>query len=238
VKVSGLLALLRSRLSDTVGDGSDRLWGDSELIDDYAQNARTRLFGITRGLIVDSTTAADASGVPLCSIPVIAGTALYPVSGKIIQTTRFRLASQTQNLPPLTVAELDRWNSQWQNLPAGNPVAYCTDWQTGSVLLVPAPAADDTANLTNARYPLADLTFRAPDDDLGFREEYHIDLIPGILAKAFSKGAGYIPDVYKPELAAMHEAQFLARAAEIKTETYRRNKGQHTNRVHRGFSSK
>lgn len=236
--VRDLLAKTRSRLSDTVGPNEDRLWTDEELIDDYANKVRTDLFTIASGLVIDSTTASDSDGLPLCSLPVVAGTALYQMSERIIKTTRLQLASQHRPLPQMTMAELDAWNANWGQLNPGPPQAYVTDYQTDYYLLVPTPITNDTAALTNSRFPLSPLTHRSLTDTLGFRAEYHVDLIPGILALAFSKGAGIIADVYKPELAAMYEAQFRKRADEIKVEVFRRNKGPQSNRVHRAFTSK
>jgi hypothetical protein len=83
-----LLERVRRRLRDTVGTDDEQLFEDKELIDDYANAARDRLFLICRNLIVDSTTADDGglpTALPVCRIPVVAGTAAYALSPKIIE---------------------------------------------------------------------------------------------------------------------------------------------------------
>lgn len=196
------------------------------------------LFRIAGGLVIDSTTAADPAGLPLCTFPIVSGTALYQVSDKILETRRLQLASQNIPLTQLTVKQADVWDANWLQRQPGPPQVYITDYQTGYYLMVPTPDANDTANLTNSLLPLVPLSFRNKGAILPFREEYHKDLIPGILSLAFQKGAGIIPDTYKPDLAAFYEAQFQRRADEIKTEIARRNRGTHTNRIVRGMSAK
>ena len=229
MKVSDLLTMLRSRLRDSVGADSNRYWSDYELIDDYSNVARTRLFSIVRSLLVDSTTAADSQGLPLSEITIVKDTADYAMSPKIIETTRFQLASQSRPIPGVTQCELDQSVSNWRNMTSGVPYCYVTDYETDKIFLVPPPNVNDVANLTNRIYPLAPLTATQLSDTLGFRENYHDVLIPGILFIAFDKKD---PETMRLDLVAKYDGQFLDRANDIKLEMYRQQHRGHTNRCY------
>jgi hypothetical protein len=230
-----LLAKVWKRLDQVTDvDSTSDYWTAEELIDDYANEARTDLFRIVKWFQIDSTTALDGTnGAPLATIPIVANTALYHVSSKILQTTRFQLASMFVPLSPMTQSQLDAQVTNWRKLPVGTPFAYCTDYQTDCILLVPPPIANDTASLTNSIYPLTDLSASIPDAPLGFRSEYHKDLIPKILSLALSKRD---IEVNNPDLAGEFEAKFVKRADEIALEMYRRTYGQHTNRCSAAYT--
>ena len=232
-----LLTTVRNRLNDAVKGSSAPYWSDTELIDDYANKARNRLFLIVRRFTIDSSTASDSEIVPLplCALPVVAGTSTYALSQKILGITRLSLASQNKQLKPIVASELDDECPGWQSLPAGVPWAYCPDLQSDSVVFIPAPIADDTANLTVYRMPLARLAKSTPSGSLGFREEYHDDLIPWIQYLAFSKQDS---EVYNPQLAETHRKVFIDRAEEIKMEIYRRVTPAHGTSMRRGCSTR
>ena len=231
-----LLAKVRSRLDDAVGSGSSLLWSDSEIIDDYANPVRDRMFLAVRSMITDSSTVADASTtpVPLCQITLAQNVAKYATSSKIIRVKRIKLASQPEPLDVLTVATLDVVCPGWQSLPAGTPWACCFDLDTDAVTFVPAPVAADTAKLTVYRFPLTPISL-ANTNDLGFRAEYQNDLIPGILAMAFSKED---TEAKNPQLAAMEDARFERRMEAIKEELVKRTATTRTNAPRRAFLSK
>lgn len=226
-----LLTAVRAQLRDAASN--DAYWTDDELIR-YGNAARDRMFLIVRKLMIDSTTATDAGGVPLCRIPLEAGTAKYALSKKILGITRLKLATQAQPLPPSTADELDR-SYDWQSLPVGDPWTYCIDLESDSITFVPAPKANDTASLTVYRYPLARLTIDDMDADLGFREEYHEDLIPWMLNLAFRKQDS---EVYNPNLAEEYKQTFLNRASEIKLEMHRHVTKPKGNRMQRAFGAR
>lgn len=232
--VQEILKKIRVRLFDDVGD-KHQYWKDSELVEDYLEEARTDLFRIVRGFLIDSSTPTDAQQLPLARINVVAGTGLYAVSPKIIETTRLQLASMTAPIQGMTMEQLDKLVYNWQGLNQNLPFAYCTDYATDSILFVPVPLNNDTANLTNRIYPLGKLSSDIPGMSLGFREEYHKDLIPAVLAKAYAKNDS---ETYRADLIAKYEAQFEKRADEIKIEMYRRSNGPHSNRCNRAYTSK
>lgn len=226
-----LLTAVRSQLRDAAGN--DAFWTDDDLIR-YGNAARDRLFLIVRKFIIDSTTAIDAASVPLCRIPLEAGTATYSLSKKILGITRLKLSSQAQPLSPSTVDELDR-SYDWQALPVGDPWTYCIDLESDSITFVPAPKVTDTASLTVYRYPLAKLTLDDTEADLGFREEYHEDLIPWMMNLAFRKQDS---EVYNPNLAEEYRRTFLDRASEIKLEMHRHSSKPKGNRMQRAFGAR
>lgn len=228
---SELLQRVRSRLNDLVGDSSSRLWSDAEIIDDYANLVRDRLFRDCPGLLIDSATATDAAELPLCQIPIVANTATYAISPKILRVARLKLASQTTLLTPIAVADLDMFYPGWEDADAGEPWGYCLDYSTDKVRFIPTPNANDTARLTVHRFPLTAISL-SNDNDLGFRAEYQNDLIPGILAQAFSKEDAV---AVRPELAAMEESRFAIRLAEIRYELLKRTETIRTNRPLKAF---
>ncbi len=230
-----LLAKVRARLDDKVdGGNSSYLWSDQEIIDDYANPTREQMFLYCRSLLTDSTTAADLASLPLCRIPLLAGKATYAMSAKILRVLRLKLSSQQQPLTRIAAADLDSVCPGWEEEPPGNPWGYCPDLDTDCVTFIPAPAADDTARLTVYRFPLADISLDS-DDELGFRSEYHDDLISGILALAFSKKD---TGCDRPDLVVMEEKRFASRLEDIKIELLRRNGTTHTNPVQKAFRTR
>jgi hypothetical protein len=228
-----LLAKVRARLDDTL---EPYLWRDEEIIDDYANPVCRRLFLFCRKMVIDSTTIADlaATPVPLCKLSLVKDTAKYALSPEIIRVVRLKLASQQEPLTLISAAELDSLCPGWQDEPAGKPWGYCLDMDTDCVTFIPAPDADDIARLTVYRLPLEPISLDS-EESLGFREEYHNDLIPGILAMAFSKKDS---GTDRPDLAVLEEKRFAGRLDDIKEELQRKTATPHTNRVLRAFSSR
>lgn len=235
MNVRQLLQRVRSRLRDDVGSNADRLWTDEDLIDDYANEARFKLFTRTRRLIVDSSTATDAASLPLCSIPVVAGTASYAISPKILKITHLSLSTQTGPLVMKMADELDATYPNWQNSDAGEPWAYCPDADTDKIVLYPKPIANATASLRVYRLPLTALSITNPNADLDFKEQYHADLIYGIQELAFLKQDA---ETNSPVLSATYGEKFQARCEEIKRDLLRRTAGGYTNRPRKAFMTK
>lgn len=231
-----LITEVRNRLDAAAGaSNGTSFFTDAELVR-YANAARDRLFIITRKLVIDSTTATDAETVPLplCSIPLVAGTAKYALSKKILAITRLKISTQHQPISPSTVEELD-CSYDWQALPAGDPWTYCIDLNSGSITFVPTPKVDCTAALTVFRMPLARLSATLKSADLDFKEEYHEDLIPWILHLAFRKQDS---EIYNAGLAEEYRRTFLDRAAEIKLELHRAVTKPHGNRMRYAFGAR
>lgn len=231
-----LLRRVRARLRDDVGSSADRLWSDYDLIDDYANEARLKMFRLTRRMIVDSTTATDsaATPLPLCSIAIVANTAGYAVSPKILKISRIALSTQTQPLIMKTREELDGIDTNWLNAAAAEPWAYCPDMDNDKIVLYPKPIANSTASLTVYRLPLVALAYNKVTD-LGFREEYHADLIYGIQEIAFQKQDN---ETNNQQLSQSYGDKFLDRCEDIKRELLRRTAGPYTNRPRKAFLTK
>lgn len=235
MNTNDLLKRVRSRLRDDVGSSADSLWSDEDLIDDYANTARTTLFTRTRRMIVDSSTATDLANLPLCSIPIVAGTATYAVSPKMFQVARIILSTGNQPLVMKTVSELDAINPNWQSADAGEPWAYCTEMDTDKITLYPKPIASGTASLQVFRFPLVALAASKGTADLGFREEYHADLIYGIQELCFQKKDN---EVDNPKLSADYAKRFKDRCDEIKYELLMRNSGSRSVRPRKAFMTR
>lgn len=230
-----LMTTVRKRLRDVWADPRQRLWDDQELVD-YANAARDRLFFLTRTLIMDSTTADDGATPPLpvCRIAVKKGVSKYALSNKVIEIARLKLASETVPAVRVMQSELDTFCPGWETLETAAWTAWCPDLESDSVTLIPIPQADDTAILTVSRLPLKRLTMADLTADLGFREEYHEDLIPWILYLAYSKK--------DPETNQEHSAEadyqrkvFMDRVQDIRAELHRRMNVPHTITPRRGF---
>jgi len=233
---SELLIRARRRLRDLAGSVADRHWSDIELLEEYANAARDKMFLAVKHLIIDSTTATDLTAptpLPLCSLAVLANTATYAMSPKIIEVTSITLSGQYHSLEKMTVEEMDAAIPGWRNAGAGQPVIWIPDLNTDSITLYPPPAAPCTASLTVRRFPLKRLTLAtAATSCLDFREEYHEYLVYGILAEAFGKND---LEVKRPDLSVLYEGKFNDKIESVKEDLSRRNRTNHGNRVRRAF---
>lgn len=230
-----LLQRVRSRLADTVGASAVKFWSDFDIIDDAANEARNKMFRVTRRMVVDSTTATDAASLPLCSLAVVAGTAGYAVSPKILKIARIQLSTQTSPLTMKTREELDAYNPNWINADAGEPWAYCPDMGTDTIVLYPKPIANATASLVNYILPLVPLSCLLGTSGLGFREEYHADLIYGIQEICFQKQDN---EVNNPILSAEYGKKFDDRLEDIKRDLLKSTSGAYTNKCRQAFRTK
>jgi len=237
-----LLEAVRARLDDSIGGPTDKLWSDTEIIRDYANPVRNRMFLACRRMITDSSTASDLSTVPLplCGIVLKAGVASYDLSPRIIRITRMKLVSQRDPLVEISATDLDARYPGWEEYPPGKPWGFCLDLDTDAVTFIPAPLADDAARLSVFRHPLKPIALPAVGDvsaqpDLGFREEYHADLIPGILEMAFSKKDSQTDS---PALSALEGKRFAARVEDIRLELQKRTATTHTNKPRKAFSNR
>ena len=185
-------------------------------------------------MLLDSTTAVDAAAIPLCSIPVVALTSTYAISPKILSIERVMLSTGTLPLIHRTREQLDAYNPKWQTADAAEPWAYCTDLDTDKIVLHPPPLTIGTAALSVYRFPLVPLNYATPLAELGFREEFHFDLILGILEIAFQK---WDTQSGNTTLALAYGQKFDARCENIKEELLRRKPRSNTNQLQRAFIS-
>ena len=234
--VHELAKRIRQRLDDAVGKSTGNAgYTDEELIDDYANVSLNRMYQVVRRFAIDSTTPVDSSSVPLCRIPLVAGTATYAISTKILGITRIKLASQVIPLPPKTVDELDGAVGNWQGLPNGTPFCYCTDLNSDSVTFVPPPAVNDTAYVSVCRYPLVSLSYKASSNVVGLPDEYIETLLVGIMAQACDKKDS---ELYSPAKSVELWEKFEKKTSDIKMELYKKVTPPHGVSMRRGCGTR
>ena len=168
-----LVNIVRLELDDNV---VPYLVSDPELIE-YAVDAENEACRRAR-LLVDATTTA------ICRISVIAGTAVYALDPRVIFVRRVKTALRPLPLGHVITRELDGSVANWE-IQTGNPVAFITDWQTGSIVLYPIPNANDTASLQVVRLPLADM--KAFTDKPEIHPSYHRSLRCWMKYRFYSK---------------------------------------------------
>jgi hypothetical protein len=155
-------------------------------------------------LILDSSS-------PFCSISFGAGDNLLQLDGRILEIRRARLSVAGRRIYPITVAQLDRNNEQWES-ETGEPLAYVTDYQTGHIRLYPTPTAADEIQLTVRRLPLADLV--DDNDEPEIRPESHLGLVQWMLYRAYMRQDA---DTFNPTKAAAALAEFVREFGEKKS---------------------
>jgi hypothetical protein len=239
---SELLERVRHRLRDT--RGNKRLWSDYELLVDYGNIAVNKMLTAVRKLIIDSTTAVDVQSLPLCTLPLVAGTANYAMSPKIIEIAAASLNFETHPLEIMTVAEMDAKYWNWRNFGVGAPRCIITDLNTDSITFWPTPHANPNpppvwnpvATFTVHRRllkPLALANGKADDTiPLTIREEYQEALVYGIMAEAYAKDDA---ETKKPDLAALNEKRFADEIEKIKADVLRRSTVNRGVRCRRAF---
>lgn len=147
-----LIALVRQAFID---DGKTPYqWSDEVLIShaNEAQRSACR----RAGLLVDEVQASDADGKAICTLPIVAGTATYSISSKILRIIEdgTYLTSTGLDLVHTTKSWLNEFYPTWRAM-TGTPVYFF--YQDGRITLVPNPTASDTLNLNVVRLPLVDM---------------------------------------------------------------------------------
>lgn len=173
-----IITKARFLLDDTVGGNYG--WSTTELVD-YLNDALNEI--CEKGFLIK-----DRDTPSICNIPVLANTAEYPLSNKIISIDKVRLSALKKTLHPTTEQTLDNYIGDGWPDNSGNPSHYIPDLERRKIILYPKPVADDTAILTVYRYPStvfteANLDTVSPEID----EQWHYRLAYGILYHAFMK---------------------------------------------------
>jgi len=227
--VGDLLIKLRRRLRDESPYPSEQLWSDSELIDEYANEVRNQMFRKVPKLLIDSSTANSATGVPLCTVAVTAGTAKYAVNDYILQIQRAQFTTISYPLEERDVNWMDNNVSNWKyDTTRGTPYIYVPDLDTGYITLYPIPIANLTLNLTVTRRPIAPLTAATLTSDLGFNADFHEDIIPGIMQLAYEKKDSQTD---RPEQAMFYAAKFAVRIDQLILDNWRSMYGTTNQRI-------
>lgn len=175
------------------------LWQDTELMRylNYAEVQACR----RAHLIIDGTTANDSGTAatagtlgqrPLCTLSVIADTATYILSPKILQIKRCQLKSMTVPLiGPVTYPEIDEYSSGWigtngtiGTAGSGGYPTYFLNEPGNTITFILAPSLSDTASLVVSRIPLTPFTLSTSPE---IPEKYHEGLMDWAAHLAYMK---------------------------------------------------
>lgn len=170
-----LIVLFRGLADD---DQGRQLWSD-KLLTLFANQAQREAARRAR-LLVDSTTAA------VCTYPVKAGAHSIVLDKRVIFVRRVKVASLTEPLPKIRLADLDIVQPGWEDADVGTPVSYCADKTPGTLVFHPGFAAADTVHLTVVREPLNDMAL-SPQVDPELAPRHQDALVYWMLFRAFSK---------------------------------------------------
>jgi|SRR5271157_700327 len=147
-------------------------------------------------LIIDSTTAADAAGNPICQVTLIPNQAVYSFSRLVLQVERCKLSQMSLPLRPRTRDELDAQTFQWEATlgtsgtagTAGGDIVVWPTWfiheVNGEIVFVKTPTINDIAYLIVSRLPLQDFTLKTSPE---IESQHHDGLLPWAAHLAFLK---------------------------------------------------
>lgn len=172
-----LLFLSRRQLDDLFEiDDTDALWSTVEL-KEYINRAVVESC-LRADLIIDSETPS------ICMLDIIAGTASYLISPKILDINRLVYGAGKNVLYRIGHRNLDRREKGWEQN-TGEPTSYMLDMQQRKIFFNFIPEADATVYLTVSRLPI--LVLSADDDMPEIPEQYHYDLVYWVKKLAYEK---------------------------------------------------
>jgi len=200
------------------------LWQDTELMRylNYAEVQACR----RAHLIIDGTTSNDngtaaTAGTmgqrPLCSLTIVADTATYILSPKILQIKRCQLLSMAYPLVgPVTYPEIDEYISGWigtngtvGTAGSGGVPTYFLNEPGNTITFIQAPSVSDTASLVVSRIPLTPFTISSSPE---IAEKYHEGLMDWAAHLAYMKNDS---DTLNINLAQVYAAKFAAQFGEL-----------------------
>lgn len=191
-----MLNLVSNRLDDTA---EPFRWSDEELTAYYNQRIME--------LCIACPWLTDTTSVQLTPIAITAGSGVYPLDQRVTAILEARLASSDFPLDLKNMEYLQRMIPHWENMTDGTPLILVTDYNKGSVLLVPAPDTNDSLKLQVARTPLYELDYTQPDNQIPeLPEPLHWLFIPGITSLAYRKADAETEDLKR---AAADEVEWL-----------------------------
>jgi hypothetical protein len=197
-----LITLFRNEADDAT---EPYLWSDEEVIE-FANDAENEACRRAR-LLVDSTSALTQLLVDPLDAGVIA------LDPSVVFVRRASLANR-RPLARMTVRDLDDQNPYWQATSPGTPRAFVTDYQTGAILLYPAPAEDDMLLLTIVRTPLVEMA--SLEDSPEISPRFHRSLRYWMLYRAYSKQDSQANDPKKAaDSLALFEQEFGKKSSAI-----------------------
>lgn len=211
-----LIAVTRNDILDDVQ--IPYLWSDAEILRNlnYGEVQACR----RAHLIIDSSTANDsgtaatagtAGQKPLCQVSIIANTATYNLSPKILQVRRCQLSSMTYPLDgPKTYAELDDFSDGWTGTGGligttgtGGVPQYFINEPGNTITFVKRPTDAATAYLVVSRIPLLSFTINTSPEIM---EQYHYGLCNWAAKLCYSKNDS---ETFNLAMAKEYEARFI-----------------------------
>ena len=182
-----LINLTRARLDDST---LPYLWSDLELT--QIINDRINELCEKVGMLKDDYTSS------ICTIPIISGTQLYSLDPRIVKILSVKIGSTYKQLNPQTRAFLNTTHVGWEAF-TGSPKYFILD-VPNRLRLYPIPTANDTLYMYVVRYPLVPLSLVSDTLSPEIDSKYHMRLIDGILASAYTKQDSETLDLIKSQL--------------------------------------
>jgi hypothetical protein len=200
------------------------LWSGAEILRflNYAEVQTCR----RAHLIIDASTASDngtagTAGTlgqqPLCTLPIVANTATYTLSPKILQIKRCQLLSMAYPLDgPKMYGEVDELLWGWMGTGgtigsagvSGSPVTFLNE-PGNTITFIQAPSANDTAKLVVSRIPLTPFTLQSSPE---IAEKYHEGLMDWAAHLAFMKPDSQTQNL---NLAKWYEEKFIRQFGQL-----------------------
>lgn len=206
VSARAIITQARRFTDDAVGDSgnpdaSPNLSSDEELLQ-HLDEAQMQACFRSRTLI-DSKTPA------VCTIPVTAGVAEYPLHQSIIVVQRFELRHADTNRTHIVLErknfdELDRHFGNWRQR-KGRPCAVVQDLDERRFVLASIPQEDATLHLTVWRHPLEKQRITRLTDDVLVRPEMAMTLAHWVAYRVFTNMDA---ETTQPKKMAEHYALF------------------------------
>lgn len=197
-----LIVLFRNEADDAT---EPYLWSDDELIE-FANDAENEACRRAR-LLVDSTSALTQLAVD----PLDAG--IVTLDPAVVFVRRAQLMGR-RPLIRVTVRDLDEHNPYWRNAQASIPLSFVTDFQTGALLLHPAPVGEHILLLTVVRTPLVEMNDLLDSPEIAPR--FHRALRHWMLFRAYSKQDSQANDPKKAaDALALFEQEFGKKSGAI-----------------------
>lgn len=201
MNLAEIVAQARDWLDD---EAEPYLWSD-EALTRWANEAQVEVAVRTRCLVDDTTPE-------VCTVTVVAGTAVYPLHPSIAVVRRYeyrRASVMPEVLARRTTNWMDRnFGGQWTGQ-IGRPYIAIPDLSSRTFRLDRIPTADDvgTIQLTVWRKPLDAEKLEGEEDEPAFDDAYHMALVNWICHRAYLKRD---PETYSRPASDDHLGQFVA----------------------------
>jgi hypothetical protein len=169
-----LTTLFRNEVDDTT---APFLWSDEE-VTEFANDAEAEACRRAR-LLVDSSSA------DICALAVLAADAGLVTLDPRVMFVRRAHVEGARPLARMNMQDMESDNPYWQNATAGTPRMFITDYETGKLLLWPAPDQDEVLLLTVVRTPLEEMN--DDDDTPEIAPRFHRSLRFWMMFRAYSK---------------------------------------------------